>query len=104
MNDPKSYESVEFSKLDTSLVNDYSYYLEHMYRGKNKLGALTVSKDVFLLDSGLNVKSFVSSDEFSKRFSVSAAQDAAVFSIDSAKAVADSTIRAVDSMFNSLKN
>lgn len=52
-NDPDSYESVEWGRLDT--VNAQRFTMYHKFRAKNALGGLMLTESTFVLDKDLRV-------------------------------------------------
>ncbi|MES1221633.1 MAG: hypothetical protein ABUT20_39400 [Bacteroidota bacterium] len=58
LNDPSSYEPVDFGKLDSLFLRDPSnnqkffsgYSVVHSYRAKNAFGALVLSVDTFWIE------------------------------------------------------
>lgn len=56
LNDPKSYESIEWSE---ALKTDKGYTVRHKYRARNSLGALVVENKVFYIDNKGNIDKVV---------------------------------------------
>lgn len=53
---PKTYESIEFEKMEKDTVSGFPYRISHLYRSKSKAGQMVVSHRVFFLDSAYVVK------------------------------------------------
>lgn len=49
LNDPDSYQSVEWSKVANE---GHRYFVRHKYRARNALGALVLEHKLFVLDAG----------------------------------------------------
>ncbi len=61
LNDPKSYESIEWSQVNKTDDNNnsaYKYWVRHKYRAKNIFGGYVVSNQIFYLDKNGNVIDF----------------------------------------------
>ena len=52
LNDPDSYESIEWSEV---IKNDKGYVVRHKYRAKNGFGALIIQNQIFYLDFDGNI-------------------------------------------------
>lgn len=56
LNDPKSYEGIEWSKVNETKNNDnYKYWVRHKFRAKNSLGGYVIENKIFYLDKNGNV-------------------------------------------------
>lgn len=56
LNDPNSYESVNWSKvLEVTDGYNYKYKVRHIYRAKNAFGGLILENQVFRLDKDFNI-------------------------------------------------
>lgn len=53
LNDPDSYEAIEWSKV--MKISDDEYRVRHKYRAKNEYGGYVVENQIFVLDSEGNV-------------------------------------------------
>lgn len=53
---PKTYEGIDFEKIEKDTVSGFSYHISHLYRSKSKAGQMVVSHKVFFLDSAYVVK------------------------------------------------
>lgn len=53
LDDPASYEPIEFGKLDTGETDDY--LMLHDYRAKNKMGALVKGEMLFHFRKDLSI-------------------------------------------------
>lgn len=56
LNDPDSYEGIEWSKVQiTESDPKYKYYVRHKYRAKNSFGGYVVEHQIFYLDMEGNI-------------------------------------------------
>jgi len=54
--DPKSYESIEWSQVNSAPNNSYyKYWVRHKYRAKNSFGGYVVENKIFYMDGQGNV-------------------------------------------------
>jgi hypothetical protein len=53
---PKTYEGIDFEKIEKDTVSGFPYHISHLYRSKSKAGQMVVSHKVFFLDSAYVVK------------------------------------------------
>lgn len=61
LKDPRSYEGIEWSKVQKVDLPSYKYMVRHKYRAKNSFGGYAIEKKIFYLDSSGNV---VSSEDY----------------------------------------
>ena len=61
---PKTYEGIDFEKLEKDSVSGFPYHISHLYRSKSKAGLMVVSHRVFFLDSAYVVKKEVTLKEY----------------------------------------
>lgn len=58
LNDPKSYESIEWSALNETKNSWYKYWVRHKYRAKNGFGGYVIENQIFYLDEDGNVLNY----------------------------------------------
>jgi hypothetical protein len=63
---PKTYEGIDFEKIEKDSVSEYPYHISHLYRSKSKAGEMVVSHRVFFLDSAYAVKKDITLKEYNE--------------------------------------
>ena len=63
---PKTYEGIDFEKIEKDSVSEYPYHVSHLYRSKSKAGEMVVSHRVFFLDSAYAVKKDITLKEYNE--------------------------------------
>lgn len=63
---PKTYEGIEFEKLEKDSISGYPYHISHLYRSKSKSGDMVVSHRVFFLDSSYTVRKEVTLQQYNE--------------------------------------
>jgi hypothetical protein len=61
---PKTYEGIDFEKVEKDTVSGFPYHISHLYRSKSKAGEMVVSHHVFFLDSAYVVKKEITLKEY----------------------------------------